>query len=183
MREVIPLRERKLDYAFIVFFLINALFITTIVDLEQLVIADPANFDYPIWPPRVFVDLVHWYGSNFDPPLMARPAWWRATIWIDELFFLPFYIFGVRAFILGKDGIRNWAMLWSGVMMTNVFIICFEETLGSTPTDHLPMVLALNLPWFSFPILMLWRMWKTDHPFTREVKEPPPAEPTSAQAA
>lgn len=170
-RTVVPIRERKLDYLFVGFFLLNILFISTIVDIEQLIIDDPNDFEYPFWPPAPFVDLIHWYGSNFDPPLMAREAWWRATIWIDQLFFVPFYAVATYAFIKGKDWIRNWCFIWGSVMMTNVFIICFEEAVGGTPTDHLPMVLALNLPWFSIPIVLMWRMWKTQTPFTREATE------------
>lgn len=168
MRHVVPLRERKLDGYFVGFFLLNLFFISTVVDVEQLVIDDPANFEYPIWPPPPLVDLIHWYGSHFDPPLMAREAWWRATIWIDQLFFIPFYAMAVYAFIKGKDWIRNWCFIWGAVMMTNVFIICFEEAVGNHPTDNLPMVLALNAPWFLTPVLLMWRMWKTEHPFTRE---------------
>ena len=62
------------------------------IDIEQLVIADPAHFTYPIWPPRFMVDLIHWWGRTYDPPLMAREPWWRATIWIDQLVFGPFYV-------------------------------------------------------------------------------------------
>jgi hypothetical protein len=29
------------------------------------------------------VDLVNWWGRTFDPLLMARPPFWKATIWID----------------------------------------------------------------------------------------------------
>ena len=46
-----PLRERKVDLIFIGFLALNAFFITYIVDLEQLVVADPAHFEYPVWPP------------------------------------------------------------------------------------------------------------------------------------
>lgn len=73
------------------FFLVNLYFIPYIVDLEQLVIADPTNFRYPLWLPAPLVDLVHWYGRNFDPVLMAGPMWWKMTIRIDVLFFGPFY--------------------------------------------------------------------------------------------
>ncbi|MCA9616537.1 MAG: DUF2781 domain-containing protein [Myxococcales bacterium] len=168
-REVVPLRERKLDWLFVGFFLVNVTFITPIVDLEQLTIDDPSNFEYPVWPPAPFVDLIHWYGSNFDPPLMARPAWWRATIWIDQIFFFPFYVAALFAFFKGRDWIRNWCFVWASVMMTNVFIICFEEAVGEHATANLPMVLALNFPWFTVPIVLMWRMWKTTTPFTREV--------------
>jgi NAD(P)-dependent dehydrogenase (short-subunit alcohol dehydrogenase family) len=78
----LPLSKRPMDIILIIFFAINLFFITYIVDLEQLVISNADHFQYPFWPPSKMVDLVHWYGRNFDPVLMARPAWWRATIWI-----------------------------------------------------------------------------------------------------
>jgi hypothetical protein len=170
MRTFKPLRERKLDYLFVGFFLLNLLFITPIVDLEQLVIDDPHDFDYPIWPPAFFVDLTHWWGSNFDPPLMARPAWWRATIWIDQIFFFPFYAAAIYAFVKGKEWIRNWCFVWASVMMTNVFIICFEEMVGEYATPAAGLVLFANFPWFTVPIVLLWRMWSDPHPFTKEAE-------------
>src|SRR5258706_386635 len=102
----VPLRERKYDLIFLVFFVINAGFVTYIVDLEQLVIANPANFTYPIWPPAPLVDLVHSYGNTYDPLLMARTPFWRMTIWIDVLFFGPFYLAAIYAFIRGLNWIR-----------------------------------------------------------------------------
>src|SRR5262249_23637681 len=50
-RRPVPLSRRKGDLLFIAFFLLNLGFITYIVDLEQLVIANPAHFAYPLWPP------------------------------------------------------------------------------------------------------------------------------------
>jgi len=50
MRNTIPLNKRPVDYIYIAFFILNLLFITYIVDLEQIVIKDPANFQYPLWP-------------------------------------------------------------------------------------------------------------------------------------
>ena len=67
--------------------------------LEQLVITDPAHFIYPIWPPPIAVDAIHCWGRTFDPVLLARPAWWKVTIWIDALFFGPFYIVAIYAYI------------------------------------------------------------------------------------
>lgn len=106
MRTSIPLRRRPVDLVFLAFFVINATFITYIVDIEQLVIVDPSTFDYPLWPPPPLVDLVHWYGENYDPLLIARPPFWRMTIWIDVIFFGPFYFFALYAFIRGRDWIR-----------------------------------------------------------------------------
>jgi len=82
--------ERRGDLVLIAFFLLNLLVITYVVDLEQLVIADPTHFTYPLWPPRVAVDAIHWYGYTFDHDLIARPVWWKMTIWIDNLGFGPY---------------------------------------------------------------------------------------------
>src|SRR5438552_19216972 len=94
-KRTIPLSERRGDIAILAFFIVNILFITYMVDIEQLIIPDPYHFTYPAWPPPAMVDAVHWYGSTFDPALMARPAWWKAAIWIDAVFFGPFYVFFV----------------------------------------------------------------------------------------
>lgn len=179
MREVIPLSKRPFDIACVVFFFINLTFITYIVDLEQLVIADAHNFQYPIWPPRPLVDLVHSYGNTFDPVQIARPVWWKATIWIDAVLFGPFYAFALYAWVKGKDWIRLPAIIWSSVMMTNVTIIMSEETWGPHRTPHLLIVTLLNAPWFLFPIGVIARMWKSEHPFTRAANPAPAPEAAS----
>jgi len=46
-RELIPLKERPMDIVLLFFFYINAIFITYMIEIEQLVIADPNNFTYP----------------------------------------------------------------------------------------------------------------------------------------
>lgn len=167
----VPLKKRPVDIALVVFFAINFLLVTYMIDIEQLLIADPGNFQYPAWPPRWMVDLVHWYGKNFDPVLMARPAWWRATIWIDSLFFGPFYLVAMYAFIKGKNWIRLVAIVWASVMLTNVTIILFEEINGQYATPELGRVLMANAAWLIFPVIVLYRMWRSVHPFSMEVKE------------
>jgi hypothetical protein len=163
-----PLRQRPLDVVFVIFFIVNLGFITYIVDLEQLVIEDPSKFPYPLWPPPPLVDLVHWWGRTFDPVLMARPPWWRATIWIDSLFFGPFYAFAIYAYVKGRNWIRLPSIIWASVMITNVTIILFEEMLGPHATPHPGVVLIANAAWFIFPILVIYRMWKSERPFSVE---------------
>ena len=178
----VPLAARKLDWLFIGFFLINLLFITYIVDLEQLVIVDPTpgKFSYPLWPPARLVDLVHWWGTTFDPVQLARPVWWRATIWIDVIFFGPFYAVAVYAFAKGRRFIRLPSVVWASVMMTNVTIILFEEMIGAHATPARGMVLFANAPWLLFPLLMLWRMGRSEEPFCRPLANPDRAEAVSA---
>lgn len=165
-RRPIPLARRRIDLLFVAFFLVNLCFITYIVDLEQLVIADPAHFSYPLWPPAPLVDLVHWWGRTFDPVLLARPVWWKATIWIDALGFGPFYAVAIYAFIKGKDWIRVPCFLWAGLMLANVIIILSEERFGPYATPQFPMVLLANLPWLLLPLAVTARLARAEHPFT-----------------
>ena len=166
--EPAPLKQRKIDWLLLGFFFINLTFITYIVDFEQLVIADPSSFDYPLWPPAKLVDLVHFWGNTYDPVLLARPVWWKATIWIDAIFFGPFYAFAIYASVKGRDFIRTPAMVWAGVMFANVTIILFEELLGAHKTPRPGIVLAANLPWLVMPWLVVARLSRSTRPFSRE---------------
>ncbi len=165
----IPLRRRRPDLLFVAFFLFNLLFITYLVDIEQIIIPDPSHFQYPLWPPAPLVDLFHWYGRTYDPLLMARPPWWKATIWIDELFFGPFYAVATYAYIKGKDWIRTPSVIWASVMMTNVTIILSEEIWGPHASPQLGVVILANLAWVVFPIAVIARVSRRDHPFTESV--------------
>lgn len=171
VRQPVPLRRRRIDLLFLAFFAVNLGFITYIVDLEQLVVADPRHFTYPPWPPAPLVDLVHAYGTRFDPLLMARPAFWRMTIWIDVLGFGPFYACALYAFWRGRDWIRLPALVWAGTMTANVLIILMEERYGVWATPHFGIVLALNLPWLLLPWAVILRM-RRPQPFTRPVPVP-----------
>jgi hypothetical protein len=51
-------------------------------------------------------------------------------------------------------------------MMTNVTIILFEEMIGPHATPARGIVLFANAPWLLYPLLMLWRMWKSERPFS-----------------
>jgi hypothetical protein len=172
-RRPVQLGRRPWDLVFVAFFTLNLGCITYVVDVEQLVIGNPANFSYPLWPPPPLVDLVHWWGRNFDPLLMARPAFWRMTIWIDVLFFGPFYACAIYAFVRGRDWIRLPAVLWAGTMLANVLIILMEERYGVYATPRWGVVLAANLPWLLLPVAVVARVARSPYPFT----EPSPAHP------
>jgi hypothetical protein len=99
---------------------------------------------------------------------MARPPFWRMTIWIDVIFFGPFYLAAIYAFIRGRNWIRLPALVWSGTMLANVLIILMDERYGVTPAPNFGFVLLVNLPWLTFPFLMMLRM-RRDRPFQRPV--------------
>lgn len=167
-RRPVPLSRRKLDWILLAFFAVNLFFITYFVDIEQLMIANPAHFQYPLWPPKPFVDVVHSYGHKYDPLLLARPAFWRMTIWIDVLWNGPFYAFAIYAIGRGRDWIRVPALVWCGSMSAVVLIILAEEFNGVHSSPHFAIVLALNLPWLLLPLATGIRM-AAEHPFTELV--------------
>ncbi len=167
MENVIPLKERPVDILILGFYFLNILFITYIIDIEQIMIADVTDFEYPIWPPVFIVDLVHWWGNTYDPLLMARPMFWQMEIWLDQIFFGPYYVVAIYAFIKGKNWIRIPSIIYGTMLFTNVFIILGEEIWGVHATGSVPMVLFANAAWFLMPILVIARMWMNEKPFTR----------------
>jgi len=168
MRQSLPLRQRPFDVLLVVFFAINLLFTTYVVSLEQVVIVDIDHFVQPLWPPAPLLALVHWWERSFDPLLIARPAWYRATIWLDVLVFGPFYLAAIYAFVRGRDWIRIPAVIWGSVLFTNVFIILFDELLGVHATPHPFTVVGANLAWMLMPFVVGWRVLRSPHPFTVE---------------
>ena len=162
----LPLSRRPLDWGLLVFFAINLGFTTYVVSLEQIVMADPFSPQLPVWPPEALLRLVHWWETSFDPLLLARPAWYRATIWIDCLLFGPFYAAAIYAFVKGKEWIRIPCVIWGTMMVTNVFIICFDEILGLHATPRPGVVLSANASWFLMPFLVGWRVLRRPTVFT-----------------
>ena len=167
-KRVVPLAKRPMDWPIVLFFVLNLVLITYIVDLEQLVIPDASHFTYPVWPPSFMIDAVHHYGYTFDPLLIARPAWWRATIWIDVLLFGPFYVLAIYAFVKGQNWIKVPALVYSGMMLSNVIIILFEEAYGPSAAPQLGIVLLLNMPWLLMPMYIIYRSLRAPRLFAEE---------------
>jgi hypothetical protein len=166
MRRSIPLSRRPLDAALLVFFAVNLLFTTYVVSLEQVVIDDPSRFAPPAWPPAALLALVHWWERSYDPLLWARPAWYRATIWLDVLAFGPFYAVALYAWARGRDWIRIPSIVWASMLFTNVVIILFDELRGVHATPHPGVVVAANAAWLLVPALVVARLARAEHPFT-----------------
>jgi steroid 5-alpha reductase family enzyme len=173
---LIPLSKRPLDIIILAYLLFNLLFVSYIISIEQIAIPNPVslnpvNFTYPPWPPRIFVDLVHWWEGNFDPLLLARPVWYKATIWIDVLLFGPFSFIAAYAFIRRRNWIRLPAIIYAAIMFTNVTIILSEEIWGPHAAANPLLPVLANASWFIFPFIIIARMWKSDHPFSQRKSE------------
>src|SRR5437588_10582813 len=99
MVRTIPSSRRRAEILVVLLFLVHLLFASYLIDTEHLVIANPSHFTYPIWPPAPVIDAVHWWGFNFDPLLIARPPFFKVTIWLDNLLYGPFYLIAIYAYI------------------------------------------------------------------------------------
>jgi hypothetical protein len=172
MRLPIPLKRRPLDVGLLCFFVVNLLFVSYIISLEQIVIGNPASFHPPIWPPRGAIKLIHWWEKSFDPLLWARPVWYRTTIFIDAFIFGPFYAAAIYAFARGREWIRTPSILWAGMMLANVTIILSEELAGPYASPRPLVVVLANLGWLVVPVLVTWRMSRSPHPFSDEMVLP-----------
>ena len=173
MTATIPIAKRPVDIIIVAFFIVNLLLVSYMIDIEQLVIANPAHFTYPIWPPKPVIDAVHWWGNSFDPLLIARPVFFKVTIWLDNLFYGPFYAVAIYAFIKGKEWIRLPSLIWAVSMMSGVIMILSEEAFGQFRTSHFALVASANASWIIFPIIILIRFGMTEHPFTKSVASTP----------
>jgi hypothetical protein len=173
MRLAVPLSRRPLDVALVAFFAVNLVFTTYVVSFEQIAVADPLRDPAPLWPPGPLLALVRWWETGFDPLLLARPAWYRATIWLDVLVFGPFYAVAIWAFARGREWIRLPSVIWAAMLFTNVFIILFDELKGTHATPAPAIVVAANAPWLLVPVLVVWRMARSEHPFTVAASAPP----------
>ncbi len=181
----VPLRRRPVDLVFTAFFVVNLLVVTYMIDLEQLVLPPQTgggSSGRVAWPPDGVIRLVHWWGRHYDPLLMARPPFWRMTIWLDVLFFGPFYLFAIYAFIRGRDWIRVPALVWAGTMSANVLILLMEERYGEYASPDFAVVAAANGPWLLLALATIARMVR-DHPFTTVARsgQPHPVPPRLGQ--
>ncbi len=172
MLETLPLSRRRVDIILVAFFIINLLFVSYVIDIEQIVIANPYHFTYPIWPPPPVVDAIHWWGNNYDPLLMARPVFFKVTIWLDNLLYGPFYLVAIYAYWKGREWIRLPSIIYAVSMMSGVIMILSEEAFGINKTPHLALVIFANLAWIIFPVIILFRLGVKEHPFTRTISAP-----------
>ena len=130
-RVPVPLRERRGDLAFLAFYALNATVITYVVDLEQLVIADPGHFTTRCGRRR------RWSTSSTGTAHLRPAADGPAAVLADDdldrrALLRPFYFAALYAFVRGRDWIRVPALVWSGTMLANVLIILMEERFGAS---------------------------------------------------
>lgn len=151
-----PAQNRWWDHVIIVFYII-AFLVIWLIEIEQVVIGDPENFNYPIWPPRYFVDLTHWWGDRFHGALYHRPAWYKLTIWYDLIFSWFVYLAGIYAFAKRKAWIKWPAIIQAAGLFIIVIYSAWQEVFGIYATEGKYIVLASMIPWAVVPGMIVRR--------------------------
>ncbi len=177
---VIPLKERKYDWFFIVAFLAFA-FTSFAADMVNAVTTPSPNHSY-FWARAVY-DL---YAVNNDPLLIANPTFLRAMCFISAFIFGPFYLVLVYSFVKGKNWIRPFALVYVGMIVESMLVLLAVEFIGDAAlfekmcecgvksrevldfhglnsdltVQNTLKFLAYNLPYKVIPILLGIRMWR-----------------------
>lgn len=181
-----PLNKRKYDWIFIIVF--SAFIFTSFAaDLVNAVMRPDPESGY-FWARAVY----NLYALGNDPLLIANPMFLRMMTAISAFLFGPFYILLVIAFIKGKNWIRPFALLYTGMIVESMIVLLGVEFAGDyalfemmgaegvksaaelarhglTPSLQVtaPVKFMLyNLPYKLFPLLLAVRMWRPK-PFSR----------------
>lgn len=154
----IPLRDRKLDWFFILVFSFFA-FSSFLVDTT------PALGKYP-----GMRELLLGSYADCDPMFIDPPPFLLVAATVSGFVWGPLYVVFVWAFVQGKNKIRIPALMYSSALTLAMLMIIAEELWSTVPGWRSPRpgkFLAYNLPYLIMPILIGLRMRKPQ-PFGAE---------------
>ena len=84
---------------------------------------------------------------------------------VSPLFYGPFYLLAIFAFITGKEWIRIPGLLWAWGCFLTVAAIILEEWDGDFPSPDFHLAALANAPYCIVPLFLIARLWGA-HPFT-----------------
>ncbi len=171
--DIVPLRERRYDWFFIIAF--GSFAMTSFL-------ADAVNVILKPDPQGYFMArmVFEHYARGADPLLIANPRFVQTGTALSAFLFGPFYLVLIYAFVRGRNWIRVPAIFYAGMIVESVILYLstaiqgdlplFRQVLASTTFDvralNLGKVLGFNLPYVMIPMLLVARMWR-GRPFSR----------------
>lgn len=183
---VLPLRDRKTDWFFVVIFSCFA-FTSFAADSVNALLSPSPTSGWVM--SRAVYNL---YALGNDPLLIANPGWLRAMCFVSAFGFGPFYLFLVHAFVKGNNAIRPFAIFYAGMIVESLLVILYVEFVGEgalfaqmcadgvksagdlaanglnadLTVQNVGKFLAYNLPYKIAPLLLAIRM-RRENPFCR----------------
>ena len=154
---ILALKDRKIDYLFIVFF--SWAFITCIISdaIPTLGVVESPHSR------NLLARLNYSYASVNDPLFLHPPIWMRFVTGLSAFAYAPFYLFLVYALVKGKNGIQLFSVIYGTLIVGITGVIVFGVEFFGEPqwrTPHPWSFLAYNLPYVLIPLLLIVRMRK-----------------------
>jgi hypothetical protein len=152
-----PLRRRPLD-AFLVFWF--CLFAISSLIYEQFIVFGidlAATTD-------IFGRSWYWYAHSFDPIFLDTPLWLRIMCGVDAYVFGPFYLVLIYAFARRRNWIRIPALLYGAAIIYSTVVYFGFEFLDESNKAHANLwaVFLVNIPYTLVPLLLMWRMRRSE---------------------
>lgn len=101
---------------------------------------------------------LHGYTSTADPLFGKMPPQVWVLMAISLFVFGPMDVAVVYALARGREWIRVPGLLFAGAQTTAMLTYFGLEAYGDLPPISWPTVLAANLPYVLFPVLLAWRL-------------------------
>ena len=153
-RVAVPLRQRKVDLAFVICFALFALASLFSDALHGLGVLDGDNVFA-----RAHVTYIEITG---DRVFASGDPHYRLATLISGFIYGPFYLVLIYAFVRAKAWIQLPAMLYIGSIVRSMVVALHHEFVIGPPPEHALAFLAFNLPWLIVPVLLGVRLWRAD---------------------
>jgi len=153
----LELKDRKIDYLFIIFF--SWAFITCII-------SDAIPTLGVVESPHSGNILARWnysYASVNDPLFLHPPVWMRFVTGLSAFVYAPFYLVLVYSIIKGKEWIQLFSVIYGTLIVGMTGVVVFGVEFFGEPqwrTPHPWSFLAFNAPYVLIPLLLIVRMRK-----------------------
>lgn len=159
---------------FLLLFFYTAALVVVFIDSEQILLKDPTTYTkhptswfgtcgddgWPVlWPPSPFIDLIHWWGNQYDPLLIKRPIWFKTAIFLDLTVQLPSLLLAIVAFHKrSEDMLRTPGLIYATLSITIMASLMAEQFFGEFAGPSLVMTLAAYGLWCVGPVALLARL-------------------------
>ena len=160
-RRLIPLRDRRRDWFFVLAF--GCFAFSSFTSDALVALGVPMAADAPGFWARAN----YWYAAGTDPLLLANPLALRISTFIAAFVYGPFYLVLVYALVTGRDWIRMPAVVYVSVMTYGMLMFLGLEFLGDSPPTNFPRFAAFNFPYLVIPLMLGYRM-RHPYPFSTE---------------
>ncbi|KAK9790563.1 hypothetical protein WJX73_006992 [Symbiochloris irregularis] len=144
-----PLLQRRFDLFMVAFFLMH-IPVTAIVD-SQIVL--PRDW-YPAWAR----DLLNWYLSTFNDPLIKQGQPWFVSLCYTEVYLqFPFFFVGAYAFAFAREWVRPGAVVYGFCTATTLVPILAEILTSNDHSFNKAILCGFYLPFLVVPLAIGFR--------------------------